>query len=64
VQNWCSKVAEDVGRHSTAAMMYEHKLARGQAMLSALPKDQARQSALEELTYWIRTLLPELQKPT
>jgi hypothetical protein len=64
VQNWCSKVAEDVGRHSTAAMMYEHKLARGQAMLSALPKDQARQSALEELAYWIGTLFPELRKPT
>src|SRR5262249_16631280 len=67
VQNWCSVVAEDVGRHSTAAMMYEHKLARGQAMLSAFPKDQARQSqsaALEELTYWIRTLLPELPKST
>jgi hypothetical protein len=67
VQNWRSEVAEDVGRHSTAAMMYEHKLARGQAMLSAFPKDQARQSqsaALEELTYWIRTLLPELPKST
>jgi hypothetical protein len=67
VQNWCSEVAEDVGRHSTAAMMYEHKLARGQAMLSAFPKDQARQSqsaALEELTYWIRTVLPELRKST
>jgi len=64
VRNWCNEVAEDVGRHGTAAMMYEHKLARGQAMLSAFPKDQARQCALEELTYWIRTLLPELRKST
>jgi len=63
VGNWCDRVAEDVGRHGTAAMMYEHKLARGRAMLSAFPKDQARQLALEELTYWIRTLLPELRKP-
>jgi hypothetical protein len=39
-------------------MMYEHKLARGQAILSAFPKEQARQPALEQLTYWIRTLLP------
>jgi hypothetical protein len=64
VRNWCDEVARDVGQHGTAAMMYEHKLARGRAMLSALPKDQARQAALEELSYWIRTLLPELRKPT
>jgi hypothetical protein len=64
VRNWCNEVAEDVGRHGTAAMIYEHKLARGQAMLSAFPKDQARQCALEELTYWTRTLLPELRKST
>jgi hypothetical protein len=64
VRNWCDEVAKDVGRHGIAAMMYEHKLARGQAMLSASPKDQARQSALEGLTYWIRTLFPELRKPT
>jgi hypothetical protein len=64
VQNWCDEVAKDVGRHGTVAMMYEHKLARGQAMLSASPKNQARQSALEYLTYWVRTLIPELRKPT
>jgi hypothetical protein len=63
VRNWCDEVAR-VGRHGTVARMYEHKLARGRAMLSASPKDQARQSALEELTYWTRTLLPELRKPT
>ena len=64
VRNWCDEVARDVGRHGTVAMMYQHKLARGQAMLSASPKDQARQFALEELTYWIRTLFPKLRKPT
>jgi hypothetical protein len=63
VRNWCEKIAEDVGRHGTAAMMYEYKLARGQMMLSAFPEEQAK-AALEELTYWIRTLLPELRKPT
>ena len=64
VQNWRDEVARDFGRHGTVARMYEHKLARGQAMLSEFPKDQARQSALEELTDWIRTMLPELRKPT
>ena len=64
VQNWCDKIARDVRRLGTAAMMYEHKLARGQTMLSAFPKEQARQRALEELTHWIRTLLPEPRKTT
>jgi hypothetical protein len=64
VRNWCDEVARDVGRLSIAAMMYEHRLARGHAMLSGLPNDQARRYALEELAYWIGTLFPELRKPT
>jgi hypothetical protein len=64
VRNWCDKVSSDVGRHGTAAMMYDYKLARGQEMLSALPKDQASQSALQELAYWVGTIFPELRKPT
>jgi hypothetical protein len=64
VRNWCDEVSSDFGRLGPAAWMYDYKLARGKEMLSGLSKSQARQAALEELTYWIRTLLPELQKPT
>jgi hypothetical protein len=64
VRNWCDEVARDFGRHGTVARMYEHKLARGQAMLSEFPKDEPMQSALEGLAYWVRTLLPELRKTT
>jgi hypothetical protein len=64
VRNWCDEVSSDYGRRGPAAWMYDHKLARGKEMLSGLSKTQARQAALEELTYWIRTLSPELQKPT
>ena len=65
VANWCDKVSSDVGRHGIAAMMYDDKLARGQKILAALPKDQSRQSAaLQELAGWVRTIFPELRKPT
>jgi len=64
VRNWRNEVSSDVGRHDTAAMMYDYKLAHGQEMLSALPKDQARQRALQELAGWVQLIFPELRKPS
>ena len=63
VRNWCDEVAR-AGRDATVSRMYEHKFARQQAMLSEIPKDQVRQSALDELAYWIGKLFPELRKAT
>jgi hypothetical protein len=63
VRNWCDEVAR-ADRHDTVAMMHQHKLDRGQTMLSGLSQDEARQSALEVLTHWVGTLFPKLRKPT
>jgi hypothetical protein len=64
VRNWCDEAANDFERLGMVAMMYDYKLARGQEMLSALPKDQARQAILQELANWVRTIFPELRKNT
>jgi hypothetical protein len=61
VQNWSDKVSSDVGRHGTGARMYDYKLAHGQEILSALPKDQWQSAALQELANWVGTIFPELR---
>jgi len=54
VRNWCNEVSRHGGRHGTAALMYDDRLApEEQERLLSLPKDQAIQSALERLTRWI-----------
>jgi hypothetical protein len=64
IRNWYDEVSKDFGRHDTAAMMYDYKLARGQEMLSVLPKDQAKRRALQELAGWVQLIFPKPRKPT
>jgi hypothetical protein len=66
VRNWCDAVSSDVGRHGTAAQMYDSMFARPevQQRYSAMPKAQAGSLALDILAAWVRSTLPELQKPT
>jgi hypothetical protein len=63
VRNWCAELSSDVGRRGTAAMMYDRMFNRAeQERFSALPRDQARQCALEVLAAWVRALFPDLRK--
>jgi hypothetical protein len=63
VRNWRNEVSSDVGRHGTAALMYDDRLApEEQERFLSLPKDQAIQLALERLTAWVLSVFPELQK--
>jgi hypothetical protein len=64
VKNWCDEVSSDVGRHSTAALMYDEMLKPTELdRFLALPKDEARRFALQSLAARVRSLFPELQKP-
>ena len=65
VRNWCDEVSRDVDRHGTAAQMYDYILARaGKETFWALPKEQAKQFALQKLAGYAASMFPELQKPT
>jgi len=66
VKNWCDEVSSDVGRHGTAALMYDSMFERleEQERLSRTPKDQARDHFLDALAGWVQTVFPELRKPT
>ena len=65
VRNWCDEVSEDVGRRGMAALMYDDKTAPEEMeRFSALPKDRARQFALQLLAAYVRSIFPERQKPT
>jgi hypothetical protein len=63
VRNWCNEVSSDVGRHGTAALMYDDRLApEEQEKFLSLPKDRAIQTAIERLTRWVLSVFPERQK--
>jgi hypothetical protein len=65
IGNWETEVSSDFGRRGTAAMMYDDTLApKKKARFAELPKDRARQLALESLDTWVRRTFPELSKPT
>jgi hypothetical protein len=65
VRNWCDKVSRDVGRHGTAAMIYDDKLSPEELKrFSAVSKDRARQFALQLLAAYVRSTFPDRQKPT
>jgi hypothetical protein len=65
VRNWCDEISRDVGRHGTAARMYDSVLVHAeQERFSALRKDQAKRFALQSLAGWTRALFPQPQKPT
>jgi hypothetical protein len=66
VESWCDDVSSDVGRHGTAAQMYDSMFARleEQQRLSTMPRGEARRHALDSLSAWVQTMFPELQKPT
>jgi hypothetical protein len=58
VRNWCNEVSSDVGRHSTAARMYDFQRQR----FDAQPKEVASDFALSSLTEWVLLNLPALKK--
>lgn len=58
VRNWCNEVSSDVGRHSTAARMYDFQRQR----FDAQPKETASDLALSSLTQWVLLNLPALKK--
>ena len=65
VRNWCDKIPSQVDPDSTAALMYHHKLAPEEMeVFSAVPKDRAKQFALQLLANYVRAIIPERQKPT
>jgi hypothetical protein len=65
VRNWCDQIPSQVDQDSTAALMYYSKLAPEEMeMFSAVPKDRAKQFALQLLASYVQSIIPELQKPT
>src|SRR5262245_11330306 len=65
VRNWCDKIPSQVDPDSTAALMYHRKLAPEEMeMFSAMPKDRAKQFALQLLANYARAIIPERQKPS
>jgi hypothetical protein len=65
VRNWCDEVSSDFGRLGPAAWMYDYKLApEVWESFSVLPKDRARQFALQKLATYVRSICPKRQKPT
>jgi len=60
VRNWCNEVSRDGGRHGTAALMYDDRLApEERERFLSLPKDRAIELALERLTAWILSVFSE-----
>jgi hypothetical protein len=65
VRNWCDKIPSQVDPDSTAALMYHNKLAPEEMeMFSVVPKDRAKQFALQQLGSYVRAIIPERQKPS
>jgi len=59
VRHWCREVATDVGRHGTAAAMYDSMLSPAEVdRFSALPLDQARSRALDSLAGFVQAISP------
>jgi hypothetical protein len=64
VKNWCDEISSDVGRHGTAAKMYDSMFARAeeQQRFAAMSKDDARRTALNTMAHWVQEVFPELKK--
>jgi hypothetical protein len=59
VRHWYDEVATDVGRHGTAARMFDLMFTADEdSKFSALPTVQARSHALALLTGWIQAISP------
>jgi hypothetical protein len=57
VRNWCDEVASDVGRHGTAALMYDQMFTdEEQKRFSELPKEEAKRLALASLAGFVRAM--------
>jgi hypothetical protein len=65
LRNWRDEISSDVGRHTAGAVNYDLAIAPAElATFGNMPKNQARSRALGLLAHWIKSVLPELQKPT
>ena len=65
VRNWCDEISADVGRHTTAALMYDSIVNPDEMKrFLLLPKDNARCLALQSLTQWVQKTFAERQKPS
>jgi hypothetical protein len=65
LRNWRDEIRSDVGRHKAAAVIYDMVLAPAElAKFANMPNDQARRRALGLLTHWVKSVFPELQKPS
>ena len=61
VRTWCEEVASDVGRHGTAAEVYESMFTSAEVdRFSALPVDQARSHALNSFADFVQAIFPLL----
>jgi hypothetical protein len=59
VRHWCDEVATDVGRHGTAANVYDSMFTPAEVdRFSALPLDQARSRALGSLADFVQAISP------
>jgi hypothetical protein len=59
VRTWCEEVASDVGRHGTAAEVYESMFTSAEVdRFSALPVDQARSHALNSFAGFVQAIFP------
>jgi hypothetical protein len=60
VRTWCEEVARDVGRHGTAAQMYDSMFTSAEVdRFSALPVEQARSHAISTLVGFVQAIFPE-----
>jgi hypothetical protein len=65
LRNWRDEISSDIGRHTAGAVNYDLAIAPAElATFGNMPKNQARSRARELLAHWIKSVLPELQKPT
>jgi hypothetical protein len=65
VRNWCDEVSSNVSRQTTAALMYDEILSPEEnKRFLALPKDRAKQFALQSLSSYVLSISPGRQKPS
>jgi hypothetical protein len=65
LRNWRDEILSDVGRHTVAAKAYDDTLAPAERKrFSNMPNEQAKNHVLGVLTHWVKSVFPELQKPS
>jgi hypothetical protein len=65
LRNWRDEILSDVGRRKAPAVTYDMVLAPSElAKFANMPNEQARRRALGLLTHWVKSVFPELQKPS